>query len=140
MKRAPALLLAALAVPRVVHADPSLLSLYTQHCSGCHGTTGHGVPNAGIPDLHDAGAYVAIPAGRAYLVQVPGLAQSRLDDATAARILNYVLGRFSADTLPPDFQPYSAAEVTALRADKASNAPTRRKAILAALGKTYQPR
>jgi mono/diheme cytochrome c family protein len=51
---------------------------YTLHCSGCHGAQGHGVPDAGIPDLHDSGAYVAIPAGRAYLVQVPGLSQSRL--------------------------------------------------------------
>jgi mono/diheme cytochrome c family protein len=140
MTRVAALILAALWVPASAGAEPSLLSLYTQHCSGCHGTAGHGVPSAGIPDLHDAGAYVVIPAGRAYLVQVPGLAQSRLDDASAARMLNYVLSRFSADTLPANFTPYTAAEVARLRADKASDATMRRRAILAALRKTYPPR
>jgi hypothetical protein len=114
-------------------AEPSLSSLYTLHCSGCHGAAGHGVPQAGIPDLHDAGSYVSLPAGRAYLAQVPGLSQSHLDDATATHMLNYVLQRFSGDTLPPDFHPYTIAEITLLRADKASDATTRRAAILSAL-------
>jgi len=133
MKRAAAVLcvLAGSAV-----AAP-METLYTLHCSGCHGAQGHGVPEAGIPDLHDSGSYVAIPAGRAYLVQVPGLSQSRLDDALAARLLNYILVRFSADRLPPDFKPYTKAEVTALRADKASDAETRRAAILSALARDY---
>jgi mono/diheme cytochrome c family protein len=115
------------------HAEQSLVSLYTQHCSGCHGTTGNGVPAAGIPDLHDAGAYIDLPAGRAYLVQVPGLSQSRLDNATAARMLNYVLSRFAADRLPRDFHPYTAAEIARLRTDTASDAETRRVALLAML-------
>jgi hypothetical protein len=51
-----------------------------------------------------------------------------------------VLGRFSADTLPANFTPYTAAEVARLRADKASDATMRRRAILAALRKTYPPR
>jgi len=127
------------AFPAAAAAEQSLQTTYTLHCSGCHGTQGHGVPERGIPDLHDSGSYVAIPAGRAYLVQVPGLSQSRLDDALAARLLNYVLGRFSADMLPPGFKPYTAAEVAALRADKASDAETRRAAILSALGRGYLP-
>ncbi len=120
-------------------ADSRLTALYTLHCSGCHGADGHGVPEKGIPDLHQSGSYVGIPAGRSYLVQVPGLSQSRLDDATAARLLNYVLQRFSADQLPADFKPYTTEEVTLLRADKASDAETRRQAILSALQKTYPP-
>ncbi len=113
----------------------TLPALYTLHCSGCHGASGHGVPARGIPDLALAGSYVVLPEGRTYLVQVPGISQSRLDDATAARILNYVLTRFSAADLPADFRPYSAAEVTGLRAQAASDAETRRAAILAELRK-----
>jgi mono/diheme cytochrome c family protein len=123
----------ACASAQLANAEPRTSTLYTLHCSGCHGADGHGVPQAGIPDLHDAGGYVVIPAGRAYLVQVPGLSQSRLDDATAARLLNYVLQRFSSDRLPPNFRPYTTAEVTMLRRDKASDAETRRQAILAAM-------
>lgn len=114
-------------------AQPNLLSTYTLHCSGCHGTLGAGVPEKGIPDLADAGAYVGTPAGRAYLAQVPGISQSRLDDATAARMLNYVLRRFSS--LPADFKPYTAGEVGGLRADRASDAPARRRMILEAATK-----
>jgi mono/diheme cytochrome c family protein len=130
MKRALALLL--LAAP-AAHAGMPLAAKYTLHCSGCHGATGHGVPSAGIPDLAYAGGYVVLPQGRAYLAQVPGISQSRLDDATAAQMLNYVLTRFSAATLPPDFAPYTETEMHVLRTDKASDAETRRAAILAGL-------
>jgi mono/diheme cytochrome c family protein len=115
------------------HADPSLQTLYTLNCSGCHGAEGRGVPDAGIPNLNEAGGYVRTPLGREYLIEVPGLSQSRLDDATAARLLNWVLRKFSADRLPADFKPYSAAEVTRFRADKVSDPKTRRDAILAEL-------
>ena len=114
-------------------AEMGLAAMYIWHCSGCHGAAGHGVPAAGIPDLAYAGSYVALPQGRAYLVQVPGISQSRLDDAAAARMLNYVLMRFSAARLPAGFLPYSAAEVGRLRVDRASDAETRRAAILAGL-------
>ena len=125
--KAAVVLLCAWALPAA--AETTLLSTYTLHCSGCHGTLGAGVPEKGIPNLADAGSYVGSPAGRAYLAQVPGISQSRLDNETAARMLNYVLQRFSA--VPPDFKPYTASEVGMLRADKASDASTRRKALLA---------
>lgn len=114
-------------------ADQSLQTLYTLNCSGCHGAGGQGVPEAGIPDLNEAGRYVGTELGREYLIEVPGLSQSRLDDATAARLLNWVLRQFSAANLPVDFKPYTAAEVTRFRADKVSDPKTRRAAILAEL-------
>jgi len=120
-------------IGRAHAGDMSLATIYTLHCSGCHGEQGKGVPAAGIPDLNDAGRYVAVPAGRSYLISVPGLAQSSLDDATAARILNYILGRFSQEHLPADFKPYTKQEVTRFRTDVASDAVTRRKQILADL-------
>jgi hypothetical protein len=127
--------LLTLGLASAARGEMSLPVLYTLHCSGCHGAAGHGVPERGIPDLHNAGSYVALPQGRAYLVQVPGISQSRLDDATAARILNYVLARFSAADLPADFKPYTVDEVTRLRTDKASDAETRRAQILDGLRK-----
>jgi hypothetical protein len=112
-------------------ADMPMLTVYTLNCSGCHGARGQGVPEVGIPDLNDAGLFVRTELGREYLIQVPGLAQSRLDDATAARLLNWILHQFSANRLPTDFTPYTAEEVSHFRADKASDAKTRRDAILA---------
>jgi mono/diheme cytochrome c family protein len=111
----------------------SLQTLYTLNCSGCHGAAGQGVPEAGIPNLNEAGRYVGTQLGREYLIEVPGLSQSRLDDATVAELLNWVLQRFSSERLPGDFKPYTAAEVTRYRADKVSDPKTRRDAILAEL-------
>lgn len=112
-------------------ADAPMREVYILHCSGCHGAQGRGVPEVGIPNLNDAGRFVRTELGREYLIQVPGLSQSRLDDATAARLLNWILHQFSANRLPADFTPYTAEEVTRHRADKASDAKTRRDAILA---------
>lgn len=139
MTRALAWLLAAALVGPAA-AQPSLPVLYTLHCSGCHGAAGHGVPEQGIPDLHDAGGYAGVAAGRAYLAQVPGLTQSRLDNATAARLLNYVLVRFSADLLPAGFTPYTPAEMAVLRQGTASDAARRRSTLLAQLKQTPPPR
>jgi hypothetical protein len=119
-------------------AETPLQTLYTLNCSGCHGTEGLGVPEVGIPNLNDAGRFVGTKLGREYLIQVPGLSQSRLDDATAARLLNWILHKFSANRLPADFTPYTAEEVTHYRSDKASDAKTRRDAILAELRRRGQ--
>ena len=124
---------ASVSVATAAHAERPLQTIYTLNCSGCHGAQGLGVPEAGIPNLNDAGRYVRTKLGREYLIQVPGLSQSRLDDATAARLLNWVLRQFSANRLPADFKPYTADEVAHFRSDKASDPKTRRDAILAEL-------
>jgi mono/diheme cytochrome c family protein len=124
-----------LACADAAQAERPMATLYTWHCSGCHGASGHGIPKAGIPDLAYSGAYLAMPQGRAYLIQVPGISQSKLGDATAAAMLNWVLARFSAANLPANFKPYSTAEIRRLRANVASDAETQREVILAGLRK-----
>ena len=125
-------LLSALVVARI-HADTPLPVLYTLHCSGCHGEDGRGVPERGIPDLINAGSYVTVAIGRRYLIEVPGVSQSVLSNSQAADMLNYILARFSVDQLPKPFSPYTVDEVARFRSNKASDAPTRREAILAQL-------
>jgi hypothetical protein len=117
----------------VAHGEVPMATLYTLHCSGCHGANGHGVPRARIPDLANSASYLAVPQGRAYLIQVPGIAQSRLDDATAAAMLNWVILRFSVPPLPRDFTLYTGAEIHRLRPNAASDAETQRAVILASL-------
>jgi len=124
------LLAAGAGLISTARADMPMLTVYTLHCSGCHGLRGQGVPEVGIPNLNDAGLFARTELGREYLIQVPGLAQSRLDDATAAQLLNWILREFAADRLPVEFPPYTAEEVARFRADKASDAEARRAAIL----------
>ncbi len=114
-------------------AEMPMQTLYTLNCSGCHGSEGLGVPEVGIPNLNDAGRYVGTPLGRQYLIKVPGLSQSRLDNATAAKLLNWILHKFSSDRIPADFQPYTTEEVAQFRSQIASDAETQRAAILAEL-------
>lgn len=90
---------------------------YLLHCGGCHGMAGDGAPPV-VPSLHvESGLLASVPAGRDYLIRVPGSAQSGLDDAALARVLNWMLESFSAGTLPENFKPFGAREVGRARAD-----------------------
>ena len=85
------------------------------HCRGCHLANGSGVAPV-VPTLVDEiGRLVASPAGREYVVRVPGVSQSALDDEDLAVVLNWILETFNADTLPADFRSYSAGEITEAR-------------------------
>lgn len=89
---------------------------YLLHCSGCHMDDGAGSARNDVPDMRRSiGHFVRSAAGRAYLAQVAGVAQSPIDDAALATLLNWLLPTFSAAELPPDFMPYSATEITRLR-------------------------
>ena len=87
--------------------------LYMLHCPGCHLPDGGGTPGA-VPPLKDSvGRFALLPAGRAYLVQVPGSALSPLTDAELAAVLNWMVRRFGPE--PAAFEPFGAAEVRRAR-------------------------
>jgi cytochrome c2 len=90
---------------------------YARSCQGCHRADGLTDPRV-VPPLRDfTGHFTRTPAGRAYLIRVPGVAQAPLDDDRLARLMNWLLRTYSPDQLAPDFVPYTADEVAALRAD-----------------------
>lgn len=91
---------------------------YTLHCSGCHRPDGGGSPQNGVPSFVDsAGLFTWLPAGREYLIRVPGSASSHLSNAQLATVLNWIVTTFSAAQLPPFFEPYTESEVAAVRND-----------------------
>ena len=111
----PAVLLLLLAASSGWATEPAEAD-YMLNCQGCHLPDGSGFPARQVPDLRNQmGRFVSVPGGREFLVQVPGSAQTALNDADLARLLNWMLLRFSAAQLPADFQPYTAAEIGALR-------------------------
>jgi mono/diheme cytochrome c family protein len=97
---------------------------YLLHCSGCHHADGAGVPGV-VPPLTGLAPFLATAAGRAYLVRVPGVAQSSLHDERLAAVLNWVLREMS-DAAPD----YDAREVHALRADPLRDARAERAIVL----------
>ena len=114
--RLATLLVALVALPlSAVGADEVVRSNYLLACRGCHLADGSGVPPE-VPSLRNAlSQFATSPEGRNYLVRVPGASQSRLNDAQLAEVINWVLTEFNADTLPNDFQPFTATEVTSAR-------------------------
>ena len=104
------------AAPGRVDDDAAARFDYLLHCSGCHRTDGTGsAPD--VPSLRGpVGSLVGTPEGRDYIARVPEVAQAPLDDEDLARLLNWVLREFNADTLPTRFRPLDGDEVGAARA------------------------
>ncbi len=109
------IILAVLLLSGGVEAADDAQMRYLLHCRGCHLANGSGVPPE-VPSLVDEiGRLVASPAGREYVVRVPGVSQSALDDEDLAVVLNWILETFNSDTLPADFRSYSSDEIAAAR-------------------------
>jgi mono/diheme cytochrome c family protein len=115
----------------VVRADGR--DIFTTHCVICHQAKAQGVPGLYPPLADSIGNFVAIPAGRSYLIHVVsfgmtgaisvhgqsynGLMQqwSQLKDEDIAEVLNYILTSFNSNLLPKDFSPFTADEVKKYR-------------------------
>jgi hypothetical protein len=91
-----------------------------------------GVPSplGRIPALKDRiGRFLALPEGRAFLVQVPGVNNTGMNDAAIARIMNWVVLNLAGASLPAEFIPYTEHEVARFRAQRPVDVPTYRKAL-----------
>jgi mono/diheme cytochrome c family protein len=110
---------------------------YMLNCMGCHLLDGSGAPPA-IPRLKDqVGYFLTIPRGRAYLVQVPGAANSLLSDARLADVLNWIVERFGGSSAPADWQAYDATEVAAYRAARPADIDALRQELTAELERAH---
>jgi mono/diheme cytochrome c family protein len=91
-------------------------ALYVLHCAGCHGLDGAGPGNREVPDLRRAGGFLRVPGGREYLIKVPGVMNSGLDDRDVAKVANWMLVQIAAGSVVGAYPPYSVAEVARVRA------------------------
>jgi mono/diheme cytochrome c family protein len=90
-------------------------NLYTLNCWGCHRAQGEGVVGT-APPLTNAADFLKVPGGREYLIRVPGVSQSMLNDADTALVMNWVIDTFSKGRVPAKFPPFTAAEIHHARA------------------------
>lgn len=132
--KAQGVALAALACMLLTaHADPGKARLhYLQYCSGCHLVDGSGLPASAVPSMRGVlGQFLQVEGGRAYIVQVPGVLNSPLNDAEVAALMNWLLPTVSPDTLPRSgVAPYTAAEVAQLRATRPADVLGTRQRLL----------
>ncbi|WP_416908460.1 MAG: c-type cytochrome [Polymorphobacter sp.] len=88
---------------------------YMLKCQGCHQPDGTGNAVNTPPLKNEVARFLSVEGGRAFLVQVPGVASVDLGDERLAEVLNWTLHRFDSAHLPKGFRPYTAAEVARLR-------------------------
>ncbi len=119
---------ATLGISLPAHAE-SASNLYLLNCWGCHGSHGEGIKGT-APPLTGLGDFLKADGGRAYIIEVPGVSLSALNDAQVATVMNWVLDQMGKDHLPRDFTPYTAEEVHRYRAVRLAELSKTRRAIL----------
>lgn len=104
---------------------------YLLSCMGCHKMDGSGTLDK-VPSLRgEVAKFLHVKGGREFLIQVPGTAQSRLNNNETAEVLNYILHTFDPDHLPDDFIPYTGEEVAKHRGTPLIDAMARRAELAA---------
>ena len=121
--------LAALAALNT-HAMASPAQDYVLHCMGCHGASAQGVPGKVPPLARTLVQFMCSPAGRSYVLRVPGASNSMLTDAQLAEVLNWIAAHFGGDQLTAAAVPFTAQEVSTYRhLPMASVQATRREVV-----------
>jgi hypothetical protein len=128
-----AVLLTALAsglglMPRAHAYEPAMN--YTLQCMGCHTPDGAGVPGH-VPSIRTTLLpFARTAAGRQFLVQVPGAAQSTLSNAELATLLNWMIQNLSAEQ--GDYKHFTEEEVAGYRTHALIEVRATRERLLAA--------
>jgi hypothetical protein len=92
---------------------------------------GSGDVRGRVPDLRaEIGRMAALPSGRAYLVQVPGVNNTGLDDTRIARVVNWLVHEFGGAHRPANFEPFTPGEVGRLRAQRPVDIVAARRVLL----------
>ena len=108
---------------------------YILYCMGCHGATAQGVAGR-IPPLAGALArFMRTSSGRNYVLRVPGAANSVLNDAQLAAVLNWLAENYRlADDPRPE--PFTVEEVAAVRRTPLPDVLARRQEVVRDLALT----
>jgi mono/diheme cytochrome c family protein len=128
-----ALLLPALSAQATEPPNPQRARLhYLQYCVGCHGADGSGAPDKGVPAMNGLlGRFMQVPGGREYLVQVPGVMNSPLNDRDVADLMNWLVPRIAPPTAATLLaSPYTASEIARLRQTRPADVMGTRRALL----------
>ncbi|NUT78497.1 cytochrome C [Pseudomonas sp. C1C7] len=109
---------------------------YQLQCAGCHLGDGTGSAANDTPRMKGfVGNFLKVPGGREFLVRVPGMSQSALNNAQLADLLNWLMREdgMAGESMPEHYQPYTADEVAALRAETMLNLPGTRGELIKAM-------
>jgi len=106
---------------------------YVLNCKGCHGAGAEGVPGKVPPLAHALGRFLGSPAGRNYVLRVPGAANSALSDAQLAAVLNWLLVEFNGGETPHGALAFTTPEVTRWRRTPLNSVMATRNSVVTSL-------
>ncbi len=126
-------LAAALLTASLARASPA--QDYVLYCMGCHGAEAQGVAGKVPPLAGSVALLMRSPAGRDYVLRVPGAANSALSDEQLAAVLNWLAQRYPppGGGTAPAAAPFTAAEVGGLRRTPLANVKESRREVVRAL-------
>ncbi|MBV8495957.1 MAG: cytochrome c [Gammaproteobacteria bacterium] len=108
---------------------------YMLYCMGCHGSEAQGVAGRIPPLATSLARFMRTPAGRNYVLRVPGAANSALPDAELAAVLNWLSDRYPpADGPRP--APFTSEEVARVRHTPLADVRAARREVVRALAAT----
>jgi hypothetical protein len=91
---------------------------------------GAGAPASYVPDLRRLGQWLRVDGGREFVIKVPGVMGSGLDDRQVAEVTNWVLSTLARDSVPAGHQPFVPAEVTRARRQPLADVATERARLV----------
>src|SRR5262245_7714512 len=110
-----ALAAAALAEDAGSRTDTRARADYLLHCMGCHTENGAGLPGK-VPSMRGTLAALArAPAGRSYVLRVPGVTQSTLAPERLGDVLIWAIREFNDAAVSAQVPRFTAAEVAEAR-------------------------
>lgn len=106
---------------------------YQLQCAGCHLDDGEGSKANDTPRMKGfVGNFLKVEGGREFLVRVPGMSQSALNNAQLADLLNWLLREdgMAGASRPEHYQPYTEEEVAKTRKVSLLNLPEIRAGLI----------
>ena len=100
---------------------------------GCHGATAAGVPGKIPPLAGTLARFMRSPAGRDYVLRVPGAANSPLSDEQLAAVLNWIARTYDGAEVSTDTPPFTTAEVARVRHSPLASVLATRGAVVKSL-------
>lgn len=106
---------------------------YQLQCAGCHLDDGEGSKANDTPRMKGfVGNFLKVEGGREFLVRVPGMSQSALNNAQLADLLNWLVQKegIAGDSSPEHYRPYTEEEVAKTRKVSLLNLPEIRAGLI----------
>lgn len=107
---------------------------YELQCAGCHLGDGTGSKANDVPKMKGfVGNFLKVEGGREFLIRVPGMSMSALNDTQLASLVNWLMrpDGIAGSSVPEHFKPFTTEEIASVRHKAMLNLPGTRAKLIA---------